>query len=372
MSNTWGALKWGQGSWAAQGDVGLPVSGISASFSIGNIVVDNEIQVGWGGDTWGENEWGDLSGSQPVAVGSQLTSSIGSVSETTSANADVDVTGSQLTSTQGSAVGGTSILQLVTGQQITITGGEEVVGIGVELTSSNLQAATSIGIATVDDSLLTGIGWGRRTWGNLAWGGAYSVIAVGQELTSTINFPAANAFTDVDVSVSGLQINSTYANPSFSIQIDQDIFILANEHELDALTTVSTVSGDANLDVTGIQATMSQGNTVGGLETPVDVTGIQATLTLGTFTLVQSTNEPVTGQLINASLGTPAEIPGQLIGVSGLQIASSIGSVTATGTAEIDLTGIQLTASLGSVNITSWQEINPGVNNVWTTVDLAA
>ena len=102
MSNTWGALKWGQGSWAAQGDVGLSVSGISASFSIGNIVVDNEIQVGWGGDTWGENEWGDLSGSQPVAVGSQLTSSIGTVQENIIVDVAVDVTGSQFALTQGS------------------------------------------------------------------------------------------------------------------------------------------------------------------------------------------------------------------------------------------------------------------------------
>jgi len=31
-----------------------------------------------------------------------------------------------------------------------------------------------------------------------------------------------------------------------------------------------------------------------------------------------------------------------------------------------------LTASLGSVNITAWQEIDPGVTNVWTEVDLAA
>lgn len=374
MSNTWGALKWGQGSWAAQGDVGLSVSGISASFSIGNIVVDNEIQVGWGGDTWGENEWGELSGSQPVAVGSQLTSSIGTVQENIIVDVSVSVTNvGQMAFGEPSALGGTSILQLVTGQQITITGGEEVIGIGVELTSSNLQATTSIGTATVDDSLLTGIGWGRRTWGNLAWGGAYSAIAVGQEITSTINFPAANAFTDVDVSVSGLQINSTYANPSFSIQIDQDIFVLASEDQLDINTTTPSIEGFATVDVTSAgQLTGSIGNTVAGLKIPVDVTGIQATLTLGTFTLVQSTNEPVTGQQINASLGTPAEIPGQVIGVSGLQIASSIGSVTATGTAEIDVTGIQLTANLGTVNITAWQEINTGVNNVWGEVDLAA
>ncbi len=372
MSNTWGALKWGQGSWAAQGDVGLSVSGISASFSIGNIVVDNEIQVGWGGDTWGENEWGDLSGSQPVAVGSQLTSSIGTVQENIIVDVAVDVTGSQFALTQGSALGGTSILQSVTGQQITITGGEEVVGIGVELTSSNLQATTSIGAATVDDSTLTGIGWGRKTWGNLAWGGAYSVIATGQELTSTINFPATGAFTDVNVSVSGSQINATYASPSFSIQIDQDIFVLASEDQLDINTTTPTIEGTGSVDVTGSQLTGSIGSVVAGLKTPVDVTGIQATMTLGTFTLVQSTNEPVTGQQITSSLGNPAEIPGQTIGVSGLSIAPQMGAVTVTGTAGIDVTGIQLTASIGTVNITSWQEINPGVTNVWTTVDLAA
>ena len=35
-------------------------------------------------------------------------------------------------------------------------------------------------------------------------------------------------------------------------------------------------------------------------------------------------------------------------------------------------TGIQLTGSVGSPNITAWAEIDLGVNNVWTPVDLAA
>ena len=375
MAATWGSQTWGFQNWGTLGDqnVSLSSTSLSATFSIGTIVADGELQVGWGGDTWSENEWGDLSGSQPVAVGSQLTSSIGTVQENIIVDVSVSVTNlGQMAFGEPSALGGTSIVQSVTGQQIAITGGEEVVGIGVELTSTNLQAATSIGSATVDDSLLTGIGWGRRTWGNLAWGGAYSAIAVGQEITSTINFPAANAFTDVDVSVSGLQINSTYANPSFSIQIDQDIFVLASEDQLDINTTTPTIEGLATVDVTGSQLTGSIGNTIAGLKTPVDVTGIQATMSLGTFTLIQSTNEPVTGQQITASLGTPSEIPGQMIGVSGLQMTSSVGSVTATGVANIDVTGIQMTASLGSVNITSWQEIDLGVTNVWATVDLAA
>ena len=57
-SNTWGAMNWNQGSWAAQGEVNLSLTGSSLTPAIGSVVVDGELQVGWGGDTWGENEWG--------------------------------------------------------------------------------------------------------------------------------------------------------------------------------------------------------------------------------------------------------------------------------------------------------------------------
>ena len=57
---------------------------------------------------------------------------------------------------------------------------------------------------------------------------------------------------------------------------------------------------------------------------------------------------------------------------TGSQLQSSISGVTLTGNAVIDLTGIQLTGSLGSINITPWNEVDLGVNNTWTEVDLAA
>ena len=60
------------------------------------------------------------------------------------------------------------------------------------------------------------------------------------------------------------------------------------------------------------------------------------------------------------------------MGVSGIQLTSNIGSVTVTGTALVTPTGIELTSTAGSTNITSWQEVDPGVTNVWTEVDLAA
>ncbi len=96
------------------------------------------------------------------------------------------------------------------------------------------------------------------------------------------------------------------------------------------------------------------------------------TSTLGTITLEQTTIEQVTGQSIAMSLGSHAEIPGQIIGTGGFQLSSSIGSVTVTGIANISVTGIQMTSSIGNPNITSWQEIDPGVTNTWSEVDLAA
>lgn len=369
MSNAWGALSWGQGSWAAQGDVSLTLTGLSASYSIGNVSATGIIEVGWGGDTWGENEWGDLSGSQPTITGQQLTSSIGTL-QSVSGNAIVEPSGTSLTSSLGEELAGISVTVQVTGSLESMAVGSTTVGIGVPVTGN--VATSSIGSVSIDESQLTGIGWGRRTWGNLAWGGAYSVIATGQQLTSTINFPAANAFTDIDVAVTSAgQISTTFG--SFSLKIDQDITVFAAEDQLDFTIGSSDLEGDALVEVTSAGSlTSSIGTTVAGLKTPVDVTGIQASFTLGTFNLVQTTVEQPSGNQATLSLGQHAEIPGQIIGVSGLQSTSSMGSVTVTGTAVLDITGIDLTASIGNPLVTSWQEIDPGVTNNWTEVDLAA
>ena len=370
MSNAWGALEWGQGSWAAQGDVGLTVSGISATYSIGSVTATGIVEIGWGGDTWGENEWGDLSGSQPTITGQQLTSTIGSLQSITG-DANVSPSGISLSSSLGEELAGISFTFEAVGQLSSMGVGSTVVGIGVPVTGSSMTS--NIGAATVDESQLTGIGWGRKTWGNLAWGGAYSVIAQGQQLTSTINFPAANAFTDVNVSVTSAgQLTSSFASPSFSIQIDQDIFVLASEDQLDFSQGSSTQTGDANVSVSGISLTSSQGTTVAGLKTPVDVSGVQATLTQGTFNLVQTTVEQPSGIQGTLTLGQHAEIPGQIIGVSGLQASFGTASVTVTGNAGLDLTGISASFSVGSVAVTAWAEIDPGVNNTWQEVDLAA
>tara|TARA_R110000787_G_scaffold75770_3_gene167627 strand:- start:693 stop:2069 length:1377 start_codon:yes stop_codon:yes gene_type:complete len=332
-------------------------------------IFDIESNV-WGGLSWGNGAWGDQGHVDVSVTGSQLTSTIGN--ETQVIDNQVTLTGLQLTSTVGTSVGGTSALVLATGSLESMAVGSVIQRTGQGFAVSGSQLTSTSGSATIDETILTGEGWGRGEWGEFAWGDNFSVQVTGIGLTSSIG--NETAFTDGSIPVSGQQLTTTFASPSFSIQIDSNVFVLASEDQLDALTSASSfpVVTDVIQSVTGIQATISQGNTVGGLKTPVDVSGIQATMTLGSITLEQTTVEPVTGQQLTMTLGQHADIPGQLIGVGGLQLSSLVGSVTAKGTANIVVTGIQLTASVGSPNITAWAEVDPGVNNVWTVVDQAA
>lgn len=323
-SNVWGGLAWGNGAWGDQGHVDVSVTGVSLTSTIGNEthIIDHQV----------------------TAVGQQLTSSI------------------------GAEVSGTSALVQVTGSLESMAVGQVVTGIGAVTTGSSMTS--SIGTATIDETTLTGEGWGRAQWGSFAWGVNYSVALTGQTLTSSIG--EETGFTDITVSVTGSSLTSTQG----IISLIGDFGTVVNAAENQINFTIGSVFGlqaDANVTVTSAGSITSQvGTAVGGLKTPVDVTGIQMTSTIGTIALEQTTIEPVTGQQIAMSLGQHAEIPGQIIGVGGLQLASSVGSVTANGTANIDVTGIQLTASVGSPNITAWAEVNPGVNNVWTVVDRAA
>ena len=364
-SNVWGALEWNQGSWAAQGDVGLSVTGNTLTSAIGSASAEGIIQIGWGGDAWNENEWGDLSGSQPTITGQSLTSAIGS--ESVTADANVSVTGLTLSSASGEETAGISFLFEATGLSISSSIGQAQHGIGAIVTGISMSA--TIGVASVDESELTGIGWGRRAWGNLAWGEAYSVAPVGQTISSAIGTVAASADHAVSVTTAG-QITMTQG--SHSEKIDQDIFVQAASDQLDGFVGSPEVGGLAIVDVTGVSMSITTDDVIAGLKTPVDVTGVQATLAQGNTELVQTTVEPVSGLSATMALGQHAEIPGQVIGVSGLQITSALGEEAQTANALVTPTGIVLTGTVGNSNVTPWSEVDLGVNNSWQPVDLAA
>lgn len=326
--------------------------------------------TGWGNKTWGASEWGDLSDETVSVSGISLTTSI--ETSTTQANANVDVTGSQLTFTNAGAVAGASADVLVTGIQGNLSIGEEDIARGIQQDVTGSELTTTPGAVTVDEQFLIGAGWGRDTYGNLGWGVNYSANpaeGTGIELTSSIG--EETAFTDVTINITGLELTIDFANPSFSIQIDQDIFVLASEDQLDAsVGTIADVTGTATVDVTGIELTSNIGQVVPEPNLDVPVTGISASMTIGNISLIQSTVELVTGQQLTGSVGQVDAV--SIAEVSGIQLTGSVGSVTVDAGAEVNVSGISASISVGSVKITPWQEINPGVNNVWTEVDLAA
>ncbi len=329
-------------------------------------IFDIESNV-WGGLSWGNGSWGDQGHIDVSVTGTSLTSTIGN--ETHIIDHQVTAVGQQLTFSLGEEVAGTSALVQVTGSLESMGIGQVVQGTGQDFAVSGSQLTSAAGAATVDESTLTGEGWGRGEWGEFAWGDNFSVQVTGISLTSSIG--SETAFTDVTVGVTGSSLTSTFG--TFSIISDVGITVFASEDQLDFTIGTTTFEADANVTVTSAGSITSQiGITVGGLKTPVDVTGIQLTSSIGTIALEQSTNEPVTGQQIALTLGQHAEIPGQIIGITGLSMTASLGEEGATGTSVVTPTGQSLTASAGSVNIFAWSEIDPGVTNVWTEVDLAA
>ena len=154
--------------------------------------------TGWGRKTWGASDWGDLSNETVSVSGIALSSSIGS--ETITADGNVSVTGSQITLTNAGAVGGTSVSLNLTGIQATFSVGQAVQNIGVPVTSAG-QLQSTIGTATVDETKLTGEGWGRDAWGSFVWGDNYSVQVTGLQMTLTGGEESAG--TDFTAEITG-------------------------------------------------------------------------------------------------------------------------------------------------------------------------
>ena len=382
--------------------------------------------VGWGNKTWGEETWGDLSNATASPSGISATTSIGS--STTQANGNVDVTGSQLTFTNAGAVAGSSVQFSVTGIQLNSSIGEEDIARGIQQDVTGSQLTSTPGAVTIDDQFLVGSGWGRDAWGSMVWGDAYSVqtgsvsatISIGavaevtagasasptgQELTAT---PGQITMTgDANVDVTGIQATfsvgqiqglsvvgsqmtmaiqtvdieaggSVTVNPiednldSFIGSVTLDIGVTAGVTGSELTSSIAgvTTTANANIDVTGIQLTSSIGEETVVADGNVSVTGIELTSSIGEENVTANANLTLTGLALTSSIGSVEQ--NTIYDVTGSEMTMFIGEETPIANANVDVTGIALTSSIGSVNTTAWQEINLGVNNVWTEVDLAA
>jgi len=327
-SNTWGSGNWNLNAWAQTTGVSL---------STGEPTIDAEIGVGWGGRSWGLGAYGEVSSSGALLTGLELTSTV----------APLEFAGA----TTG------------WGRQ---EWGAKGWGIAGDVFVNSFELTSSLGTPTIENEI--NVGWGRKTWGNLSWGEAFSVEASSQLITTAVGDVTPRA--DFEISVSGQSLTTTLS-PTFAIQIDGNIFVNAAEDQIDsAVGTVPSVTGTALVEPTGQSLSGSIGQVVPEPKIPVDVTGISASLSLGTISLEQSTVEPATG--INATLSVGQVDAVSVAEASGIQITGSVGNTTILGDANIDVSGIALSTSIAGTDIISWNEVDLGVSNTWTEVDLAA
>ena len=205
------------------------------------------------------------------------------------------------------------------------------------------------------------------------WGAQFEEASTASVYKRTEAQPVSSEVSvtaDANVTVSGLGMTSTFG--VYSVTANADLSITVAEHTMTSSLGSINLVQTTNETATGQSLTSSMGDAGAGLFLVVPVTGSQATISQGNTSLQQSTVEPATGQSLTSSVGTVTEIPAQIVGVSGISMTATIGDEGTASNANVSPTGISLTASVGSVNITAWSEIDIGVTNIWTEVDLAA
>jgi len=317
---------------------------------------------GWSRGTWGEGEFGEFI---PVSVtGIQSNTSVGTISIT--ANAVVTPTGVSSETVLGTAIGESESIYPLTGVQSNTSIGTVTVQEGHSVQPTGVSMQFTDGTATATGSV--DAGWGRSTWGSLAWG---------------------QNFVDVTVEVTGVDINFTEGTTSqvgsalvfptgVSSQVDIGVFDVtatANHNPVGVYAQVyserPTIVGDALVLPTGLSAGFTEGTEVVVADANVLVIGVSAEFEVipGTEIVASHTEEAV-GQELNTSLGSV--IIESKYSLTGLDIQFSEGTETVAANALATPTGIALSIITGSMRSTPWENVDPGVSDTWTGVNTSA
>jgi len=319
VNSGWSGGYWGQTGWGAYGDVLL--SGNSLSANLNSVSISAEVNIGWGSDTWGYETWG-TSGLNVPLTGVSATFDIGTLGAAADASTG-ELTGEEITITQGDAEGYIDFREIVSGQPMTMTlQYSEVVinAVGFGLTmQEGEEVADANTIAEVSSTVPSYYGFGQ--WGS----GVY-----GNQQTETLAMSMLEGSADAapDANVTGIQMSANIGTVSLSADANTGI-----------ITNIAW----------GEQA---WGDSTWGNGTYFDATGYAqaATISLGTAIGDANTIASITGQLMTMQEGDEGT----------------------TANARVTPTGIDLTFSSGTVYNLIWNEVNTGTTSIWTEVDTAA
>ena len=361
LNTGWGRKNWGEESWGIGGSV--LAESFTLTTAIQSVTVTAEVNIGWGGLAWGVGEWGDLANPDVLVSGSQVTASL----ETPGieGDANVDVTGIQLNVAQGQGVGGTSVLIVPNGQELSpeinnVFGGELVI---VEVTSP------------ANDE------WGTEYWGAGQFG-------VGDGIT-VITGTETEHIADGNVSVSGIEFNtdtgslgqaSVYEFPNSATVTASVNDVFGGEVVEVQVSTASAVPwGYAPFGEGQWGQGVGTDISIGGEEVAVpsvevDVTSVSATTQVEEVSVTGDSNLTLTAltQLDmlqgdeDAFTNVRVEPTGQELGP--IVIGDFLAGISVTA----EPTGVTATTSTGIMGLNAWELVDPGTAPTWTVVDKAA
>lgn len=292
------------------------LTGQSITIATGDVVVEDDIQSGWGRQSWNANAWGIQGTLIPNSVSATI--ALNDIAEITG-DALVIPDSLQITATTGN-LGAVGIAEVtVDSLSATIATGQ----LDIEPDANPVGIEMSANLGTVAAYNLEG--WGRYFWGEFEWG-------------------ATGLWETADLT--GIQLTATIDN-------------------------IGEITGDGNIDVTGQEATIAEGNL--DADPDANITGIELTIATGDLTdIIADANVTPDSIALSIALGDEEAIPNTIASSIGLSLTMALDSVDNTGDANVSVTGIALIASVGTVFPLIWNEVQTDSDAIWTEVDTAA
>lgn len=400
----------------------IDLTGIELTSNVGNefagelvvVPVSSVTTDQWGEDPWSQGQWG---------IGDGISSQTGTV--LTQANADVNATGSEISTAIEGVVAGTSAAPVATGIELTSELGEEFAGPNVEIQVTSPSA---------DE-------WGEDVYGIGTWGvGDGTSIQIGEPLLigdvsvsvtgveSTLSEGTVDPAPDAMVTGVGMTITSGVGTVTASASVN------TTGSEATVETGSPILIGTANIDVTGVELTGSTGQLeyeakylIGSVEATsiageafggevvevqvrtasaqpwgneswgngewgqsvgtdiaigadtvlipsidVPVTGIDINSTAGTVGITADANLSLTGQELELLQGDENAFSDVNIEVSGQELTTELDNVVAGISQLIIPTGVTATVTNGTMGVNAWAVVDPNASSTWSVVDKAA
>ena len=360
-SGSWNVLTWGINEYGNQDTVNTPITGLSATSTVGSLDYAGS-EEGWGSDAYGVEDWGE-SGSTVLLTGLQLTASVNQLSvygeqgwgrdayglEPWGESFDpvIALPGFSLTSTLGEF----PYAQSTDGWGSDSWGKENWGQNAITATLTGLSLTSTLGefpYAQADD------GWGRDSWSQNSWGiDGINVSLTGFELAATL---PSMGWGDQVFGSDNEGWGGIYQLPV------ADVMGLTGLSLQSALGT-ATAKSDFSITLTGIGLQ----STVGLVETDdhsVGLGGLAATTALGTATTTQLTITALTGLEAETDVGTITISSNPIQLLTGLSAQTAVGSLTIDNTT-MGLTGLSSSTALGAIATT--QETIASLNGLGLT-----